>query len=65
MSLTLLGIFDDIINAVMYVVGMILWGLADIFFVLIDLIEELFRKFAGLDVVYTSSGEAIEGDIVL
>ncbi len=65
MSLTLLGIFDDIINSVMYVVGMILWGLADIFFVLIDLIEELFRKFAGLDVVYTSSGEAIEGDIVL
>ena len=66
MGLTLLkGFVDHIVDGVQNIVGTILWGLCDVFFVIINICETLFRKFAGLDVTYSSGGEEIEGDIVL
>ncbi len=47
-------------------VGSFLWLLSDIFFIILDMFEDLYRKFAGIDTnVTTSSGETIDGDLVL
>lgn len=48
--------------------GTFLWVFCDIFFVILDLFETLFRKFAGIDNNITTGskgGEKIEGDLVL
>lgn len=57
---------DTIMNNITDIVGPILWGLCDIFFVILNIFEVLFRKLAGIgEGVETSTGEAIEGDLVL
>jgi len=63
---TMLSIGKDIEQWAVGILGSLIWGLCNIFFVIIDLFETLFRKFAGIDPnVTNASGEAIEGDIVL
>lgn len=63
---TRLDILEDIGDFVMSFVGQILWLFCDIFFLILDLFEDLFRKFAGIDTNVTSAtGEKIEGDLVL
>ena len=57
---------DELFDNIWMVIGNILWGLCDIFFVILDLFEALFRKLAGVtDTVTTGTGEKIEGDLVL
>ncbi len=46
-------------------IGPLLWTLCDIFFVLLDLFEGLFKRFAGISDGVTFDGEAVEGDLVL
>lgn len=54
-------IYNKIIEGV---VGLLLWNISIPFFWMINLCEHLYRKFAGLEVVY-DNGTAIEGDIVV
>lgn len=63
---TLLGYqFGDGIKAVIMALwGPMLWGLCDLFFVLLDIFELIFKKLAGMDKV-SVNGETVEGDIVL
>lgn len=55
---------DAILSVVMTFLGPILWGLCDIFFLLLDLFELIFKKLAGIDTIGIN-GETVEGDIVL
>lgn len=65
MGLTLLFNFGDAVAEVLEnILGVILWGFCDIFFLIINLCEAIFRKFAGLETL-TINGETVEGDIVL
>lgn len=66
---TLLGPVGDMIieivySAVLNVVGPILWGLCDIFLVILDIFEMVFKKLAGIQTVKID-GQKYEGDIVL
>lgn len=57
---------DGIGNAIMDVVGSVLWLFCDIFFVILDMFESLFTRLAGISSdVTNANGEAIEGDLVL
>ena len=60
---------DDVMESIMNFVGSILWGLSNIFFILLDLLEMIFRKFAGIDNnVYgwaNGTKEKVDGDLVL
>lgn len=67
---TMLGLWDDVGDAISdtigRVVGSILWLLCDIFFIILDLFESLFRAFAGIsEKGIKINGEVVEGDIVL
>jgi len=63
---TILGIGQEIGDFFINFLGVFLWSLCDIFFVLIHLFEMLFKKFAGIgEGVTDASGNAIEGDLVL
>ena len=57
--------FGDVTKTlIMSIIGPIFWGLCDLFFILLDIFELVFRKLAGIDKV-TINGEVVEGDIVL
>lgn len=62
---TMLSVISDtILNAIWSALGWIWWMLCDIFFLLLDFFELVFRKLAGIDPVYVD-GEKQEGDLVL
>lgn len=62
---TLLGSIGDTITTALWdMVGWIFWLLCDIFFQILDFLEIIFRKLAGMDPVYVD-GEKQEGDLVL
>lgn len=57
---------DELLNAITRPIGALLWGLCDIFFVILDLFETIFKAFAGtLEGGVKVQGEQVEGDIVL
>ncbi|MFQ6724303.1 MAG: MMCAP2_0566 family conjugal transfer protein, partial [Clostridia bacterium] len=57
---------DGIMEIVMSILGPILWGLCDIFFIILDLFEKVFRALAGtLEGGVKIQGTRVEGDIVL
>ena len=57
---------EGIANLIVDLVGSILWALCDIFFILSDLMEMLFRMFAGIyEGGVMVNGENVKGDIVL
>ena len=66
-GMQILGWFDDLGNWIMdHVVGHVLWLFSDIFFLILELFEKIFKAFAGIGTgVKDSAGEAIEGDLVL
>ena len=62
---TMLGLIDDIIdNTIGMLVGPILWGLCDIFFLILDMFESLYKRFAGIADI-TINGEVVDQDPVL
>lgn len=64
-SSPILGWFEDLMdNIIGVLIGPILWGLCDIFFLILDMFETLYRKFAGLEEI-TLGGVTSTGDPVL
>lgn len=62
----ILGAFDGIMDWINGLIGLLFWSLCDIFFILADLMEMLFRMFAGIyEGGVDVNGEKVEGDIVL
>ena len=59
--------FESAVDAVFIAyLGPVLWGLCDIFFVILNLFESLFNQIAGISSgVKAISGTHVEGDIVL
>ena len=63
---TMLNVFKEFGKMLEDLPGMLLWALSDLFFIVLDLFETLFKKFAGIDSnVLGADGESIEGDLVL
>ena len=58
-------IAEDIGDFLSNIIGTVLWLLCDLFFIILDLFENLFKAFAGIGNASNASGEAIEGDLVL
>ncbi len=57
---------EDLGDVIVNIPSSILWVLSDLFFIVLDMFEVLFSKFAGIDRNITGvEGEAIEGDLVL
>lgn len=49
-SSSILGLIDDILSGITTVlIGPLLWGLCDIFFLILDMFETLYKKFAGIE----------------
>lgn len=59
--------WDEILNLLVnQTIGPLLWGLCDIFLVILDLFEWIFEAFAGtLEGGVTVQGQTVEGDLVL
>ena len=67
---TILGFWDEIgdglLNIIYSLIGPLLWCLCDIFFIILDLFETMFKAFAGTaEGGVKVQGEIVEGDIVL
>lgn len=67
---TILGFWDEIgdglLNIIYSLIGPLLWCLCDIFFIILDLFEVMFKSFAGIaEGGVKVQGEIVEGDIVL
>ncbi|MBQ7798334.1 MAG: hypothetical protein IJ371_04355, partial [Clostridia bacterium] len=57
-------IAEDIGDFLSNIIGTVLWLLCDLFFIILDLFEKLFKAFAGIGNASNESGEDIEGDLV-